>query len=285
VRTQPLRLGAARAHVIVEPVYECSVPRRFFGEAHEQAARLALRSERQRGADDPAIYVLQQVVALGGCHEFRRQHFLALGVDHSDQDIEHSRVIALQAGHRLLHQPEAVLHQGRLDVFDPYLVVRLHTSVGVGFVGRDRLIAAAGTALDARFHGISDRSVQLNFTGRYDRESNCARHRYGLVLDAEDVLLSACQQLLAPSFDVVLVAALEQHEKPHATQATHDFFRMQGFLQQLCEFDQHLFAGEGTDVTLDGAELVELDDGDTPHASGSWHSKAFLQRFQHLAPV
>ena len=58
------------------------------------------------------------------------------------------------------------------------------------------------------------------------------------------MLLNTRQQLLAPGFDVVLVATLEQYEEAHAAQASDDLLRMQRFLQQLGEFDENFFAGE-----------------------------------------
>jgi predicted porin len=175
LEAQALWIGAARAHVVVEPVNESGVPRRFLGEAHKQAARLALRGEGEGGTDDPAVDVLEQVVALGGGHELRREDLLALRVHHADQHVEHFGVIAMQAGYRLLYQPEAVLHQGGLDVFDPDLVVRLHARVGVGLVGGHHLIAAAVTPAHAGVQGIRDGRIQLNFAGRHHRKSNSAR--------------------------------------------------------------------------------------------------------------
>ena len=82
------------------------------------------------------------------------------------------------------------------------------------------------------------------------------------------MLLSPRQQLLAPGLDVVLVAALQQHQELHAAEAPDDLFRMQRFFQQLGEFDQYFLAANGADVTLDRAELVELDHGEAAHAAG-----------------
>ena len=82
------------------------------------------------------------------------------------------------------------------------------------------------------------------------------------------MLLERGQQLLAPGFDVVLVTTLEQHQEPHAAQASDDLLRMQRFLQELREFDENFFAGDDADIALDSAELVDLDDGDAAHAAG-----------------
>jgi hypothetical protein len=99
------------------------------------------------------------------------------------------------------------------------------------------------------------------------------------------VFLDTRQQLLAPGFDVVLVAALEQHEEAHAAHATGDLLRMQGFLQELCEFNEDFFAGDRADVALDRAEFVDLDDADTAHAAGGRHGKACFDCLEHLAPM
>ena len=126
----------------LEPLGEAVVEHAVARQAHEQAARLRLRGERQRRAHHPAIDVLEQVVALGRGHELRGQHFLALVIEHAHQHVEHVRILALQARHRLLHQAEAVLHERGLDVLDPDLVVGLHARVGVGLVEMEDLVAA-----------------------------------------------------------------------------------------------------------------------------------------------
>ena len=57
-------------------------------------------------------------------------------VDHAHQHVEHAGVLALQARDRLLHQAEAVLHERRLDVLDPHLVVGLHAACRVSALVR-----------------------------------------------------------------------------------------------------------------------------------------------------
>ncbi len=125
------------------------------------AAGLRLRGERQRCADHPAIDVLEQVVALGRGHEFRGQHFLALVIEHAHQHVEHVRVVALQAGHRLLHEAEAVLHERGLDVLDPDLVVGLHARVGVGLVEMEDLVAALAARRGARLRSTSATTASM----------------------------------------------------------------------------------------------------------------------------
>ena len=140
----------------LEPADQALVEDRVLRDAHEDAGRLAVRGERHRGADDPAVDVLHQVVALGGGDEFRRQHLIALFVEHANQHVEHALVLAEQARDRLLHEPEAVLHQRALDVLDPDLVVGLHARVGVGLVDRVHLIAAELAAAARGVDGIGD---------------------------------------------------------------------------------------------------------------------------------
>ncbi len=67
----------------------------------------------------------------------------------------------MQAGDRLLHQPEAVLHQGGLDVLDPHLVISLHAGVVVGLVGVRDLVAAALLCLAAGIERIGDRGIDI----------------------------------------------------------------------------------------------------------------------------
>src|SRR6516225_10212053 len=55
LEAQPLRLGAARAQVIIEPLHEARIAHRFPREPHEQAFGLFLRRERQRCPHHPAI--------------------------------------------------------------------------------------------------------------------------------------------------------------------------------------------------------------------------------------
>ena len=117
-----LRLDARRLQLVLQPRQQRLVAHRILRQAHEQQVDLAAGAERHRCADDPAVDVLHQVVALGGRHELRRQHFLALLVDHAHQHVEHAAVLAHQARDRLLHQSEAVLHQRRADVAHPDLV-------------------------------------------------------------------------------------------------------------------------------------------------------------------
>ena len=141
--------------------------------------------------------------------------------------------VALQARDRLLHQAEAVLHQRRLDVLHPHLVVGHHAAVGVGAIGADGLVAAARAAAALR-------------TRAHPGSPHRGRHLPGDTTDSPMVqvtdtdlsrtritcLLHARQQPLAPGADVVLVAALEQHEEAHAAEAPDDLLRMQGLLQE-----------------------------------------------------
>ena len=67
----------------------------------------------------------------------------------------------------------------------------------------------------------------LTSPGRHHRQADRAGERHRLVLDADHVLLDPRDQLLAPGLDVVLVAALEQHQESHAAEAADDLLRMQ----------------------------------------------------------
>ncbi len=118
-----LRLCLAGAQLQFQPVGQRRIEDGIARQPNKKAGWAFLRREIQRCADDPAIDIAQQVVALGGRHEIRRQHFLAGLVEHAHHDIEHLGIIALQAGHRLLHELEAILDQRRLDVFHPDRVV------------------------------------------------------------------------------------------------------------------------------------------------------------------
>ena len=139
---QALRLDLERLQLRGEPADQALVQYRVLRDAHEDARGLAVGGKRHRGADHPAVDVLHQIVAFGGRDELGRQHLVALLVQHAHQHVEHALVFAEQARDRLLHQAEAVLHQGALDVLDPDLVVGLHAGVGVGLVDRVHLIAA-----------------------------------------------------------------------------------------------------------------------------------------------
>src|SRR5262249_267590 len=146
-------------------------------------------------------------------------------------------------------------------------------------------VAAAAAALEASLEGIRDGCIQVVIAAGHHRESDSAGYRDGFVLNAENVFLNAAQQLLTPSLDVVFVTALQQHEELHATEASHDLVRVQGFLQQHRELDQHLLTREGADVLFDGAELIELHHCQASHAAGGRCSEAGLERFEELAPV
>ena len=160
-------LGLVRAvgELGLEPLDEAVVEHAVARQAHEQAAGLGLRGERQRRADHPAIDVLEQVVAFGRGHEIRGQHFLALVIEHAHQHVEHVRVFALQARHRLLHQAEAVLHERRLDVLDPDHVVGLHARVGVGLVEMEDLVAALAAPAAHGFDHVGDDGVDVRAGG------------------------------------------------------------------------------------------------------------------------
>lgn len=226
----------------------------------------------------------QQVIAFGRSHELRWEHFLALSIDHPHEHVIHVRVVALEAGDRLLHEPEAILHQRRFDVFDPDLVVRLNPAVRIRLVGGDGLISSARTSSGARFHCIRNGLVQLCLA-RNDRQTDGARDGYRLVLDAEHMLLNTGQKLFAPSVDIVLVAALEQHEELHAPEAPDDLLWVERLLQDPRELDQDVLAGKHANVALDGVELVDLDHGHATHAAGRRSLEPLLQRIQQLAPV
>ncbi len=155
---------------------------------------------------------------------------LPCGIDHADQHVPHLRVIALQARHRLLRQAEPVLHERGLDVLDPHLIVRLDAVLDVGPPGCQRLVAALLDALGASLDGIGHDGVELGFAGRHDRQAHRARDRDRLLVDAHEVLLHARQELFAPRLNIVLVAALEQREEPHATEAPDDLVGIERLL-------------------------------------------------------
>ena len=174
----------------------------------------ALRRERQRCADHPAIDVLEQVVAFGGGHEFRGQHFLALVIEHAHQHVEHVRIFALQARHRLLHEAEAVLHERRLDVLDPDLVVGLHARVGVGLVEMEDLVAALAAAAAHGFDDVGDDRVDVRAGGRHGGEADGAARVQRFSARRSNVLsLKRASTCFGPGFDVVRIAALEQREE------------------------------------------------------------------------
>jgi len=180
--------------VIVEPVDESTRPLAVsYGGAHDRQPGLrCAANDREAPTTQRSMFFSRSLRSAAAMNPTAA--LLALGVDLRTRTSKHSRVIALQTGHRCCTSRKR-FSSSRLDVFDPYLVVTtareclrpLWSDVTTELPPRLR-------ALGAGFHGIGRiRGVQLNFTGRDNRESNCARHRYSLVLDAEDVLLSACQ--------------------------------------------------------------------------------------------
>ena len=206
----------------LEPLGEAGVEHAVARQAHEQRAGLRLRGERQRSADHPAIDVLEQVIALGGGHEFRGQHFLALVIEHAHQHVEHVRVVALQAGHRLLHEAEAVFHERGLDVLDPDLVVRLHARVGVGLVEMEDLVAALAACAAHGFDDIGDDGVDVRAGRRHGGEADGAARVQGFLPDGRHAFAEARQHLFGPGFDVVGIAAFEQREERHAGETAGD---------------------------------------------------------------
>src|SRR6185437_17104130 len=74
----PYGLRARGADLIVEPAEEGGVPQRILRQPHEQACGLALRCEGKRGADDPPVDVLQQIVPLGGRQELSGEDLLTV---------------------------------------------------------------------------------------------------------------------------------------------------------------------------------------------------------------
>jgi len=60
---------------------------------------------------------------------------------------------------------------------------------------------------------------------------------------------------------------------------------MQSFLQQLGESISTSSLAMAPTSCSTVLKLVELDDGDTAHATGSRHREAFLQRLEHLAAM
>ena len=69
-------LDAERLELAAEPGAEVGSMTLSRDRRTNMQCRLAAGAERQRRADDPAVDVLHQVVALGGGHELRGQHFL-----------------------------------------------------------------------------------------------------------------------------------------------------------------------------------------------------------------
>jgi hypothetical protein len=93
----------------------------------------------------------------------------------------------LQAGDRLLHQPEPVLHQGRPDVLDPDLVIGLHAGVVIGLVGVGDLVAAALLGLAAGIERIRDRRIDIGLCDdvRHPAHTNGAGDGQGLLPDRD----------------------------------------------------------------------------------------------------
>ena len=225
-------LRTTRLELCVEPFRHGAVEEAVARDPDEQAAGAPLRGERERGADHPAIDDPQQVVAFGGRHEFRRQHLAALRVEHADQQVEHLQVVALQAGDRLLDQPEPVLQQRGTDVLDPDLIIGLDTRIRVGAIDQAGLVAAALPCLPARIHRVVDRRREIRVAVRDHAETDAAGERHALAADVELVAAHPLDELFGPGVGVVPVAPLEQHQEADAAEASSQILRQQMGLQQ-----------------------------------------------------
>jgi hypothetical protein len=97
------------------------------------------------------------------------------------------------------------------------------------------------------------------------------------------VFVHAPEQPLAPGVDVVLVAALEQCEETHATEASNQLFGVQCRLEEALHLDEDLFAGGGADHALECRKLVDLHERHAAHAAGGGDCEALGDRLEKLA--
>ena len=280
---QPLRLDLQRFQLRFEPADQALVEYRVLRDAHENAGRLAVRSERHRGADDPAVDVLHQIVALRRGNEFGRKHLVALFVEHAHQHVEHSLVLAEQARDRLLHQPEAVLHQRALDVLDPDLVVGLYAGIGIGLVDRVHLIAAELPAAARGVHCVGDRGRDV----RIGRRQQPQAHGHGggevLFIENEGVFVDAPDDILGPCLHVAGGAALEHHQKAVSTEAAAKIGGGELHPHQLRKLPHEILAREHADRILDVDEAVGFDVGELAYAALHAVGAARMHRGNQIA--
>ena len=192
----------------------------------------AAGAERHRGADDPAIDVLHQIVALGGGHELGGQQLLALLVDHAHQHVEHAAVLAEQARDRLLHQAEAILHQRRLDAAHPDLVGRLLARVL--FLMIDDLDAVAAACLRAAACGdrIVDRHGRIGLARIDHADADAAGAGDLLVADAKHLRRDLAHEIVRPRLDVARRAALHQQHQRAVAEAADQIGRLAGLVRR-----------------------------------------------------
>ena len=81
---------------------------------------------------------------------------------------------------------------------------------------RDQYPSAALTPLAAGFERIGERRIEVCIGRRHNAHPDGAGDGQRFIFDRHDVAGEFCDQLLAPGFDVVLVATFEQYEKGHA---------------------------------------------------------------------
>ena len=278
-------LGFVRAigELGLEPLGEAIVEHAVAREADEEATRLAFGGKRQRCPHHPAVDVLQQVVALGRGHELRGQDFLALVVEHAHQHVEHVRVFALKARHRLLHQAEAVLHERGFDVFDPDLVVGLHARVGVGLVEMEDLVAALAAPGAHGGDHIGDDGIDARAGGRNGSEADGAARVQSLLSDGRRTFAEARQHGVRPRFHVVRIAALEQREERDAGQPAGNVIRTEMRLERGGVFGHQLFAGAHAHVFLEFGELVGPHQCHETHTAGGRRGNAHANGIEQWA--
>ena len=219
LNAQALRFDLERFQLGVEPADQALVEYRVLRYAHENAGRLAVGGKRHRGADHPAVDVLHQIVALGGGDELRGQHLVALFVEHAHQHVEHALVLAEQARDRLLHQPEAVLHQRALDVLDPDLVVGLYAGIGVGLVDRVHLIAAELAPAARGVDRVGDRGGDVGIGGWQQPQAHGDGGGEVLLVEHEGMFVDALDDVLGPGLHVARGAALEHDQEAVAAES------------------------------------------------------------------
>ncbi len=229
--------------------------------------------------------MLHHVIALGGRQELRRQHRVALFIEHAHEQVVHLDAVAAQARDRQLCQTEAIVHQCRFQVPDPDRIELPLPGVLPGTLAQERIVAtrffAQLVGVDGRGDEFFERAKHLAGRAHADRAGQLRRS----VAHLKRLLADVFAELITPDKCIALAAAPEQDHQRSALEAARHVTGMHPFAHDLGELREDFLGIQNADLFAYGLELVDADIGKRVQARRGLALQPFLESLQKLCAM
>ena len=207
------------------------------------------------------------------------------GVDHAQNGVVHDVLLAAQARDRQMREPEAVLHERRLDLLHPDLVEALHARALVGRLLEHDAVAALFAAELVGAPRFRDQRVEARGRRPNFGETDRAGDRQRVVRALENPARDARQGILRPCLDVSQRAALEEQREDLAAETPIEIVRLRELAELLGDLHQDVLARERPDLLLELAELVGPDVRERANAAAAAGIEPVGQHLEEPPPV